>query len=80
MVISKYAHSIKNPSIIHLIRNKRYVCFSCCSTTPSKSTTNPLKVTCKNCKRYILNYLAKKCMIAYKKLPSHTSFSHGDLK
>lgn len=55
--ISKYAHSIKNPKIVHLLRNNRYVCIGCCSTTPIKSTTNPLRVTCKNCKRWILNYL-----------------------
>jgi hypothetical protein len=63
---SKYAHSIKNPNIIHFVRNKHYVCMGACSTTPSKSTKYPLKATCKNCKRWIINYLMKKCMKGYK--------------
>jgi hypothetical protein len=54
-----YAHSIKNPHIIHFQRNyhvgeyrlkgrhHRYLC--CGSYTPSKATTDASKVTCKNC-------------------------------
>ena len=66
-MISKYVHSIKNPHIIHLIRNKQYVCITCCSITPSKSTYNPLKVTCKRCKRWVLDYLVKSCIRENKK-------------
>lgn len=48
-MISKHAHSIKNPHIIHFIKNNHYVCMGACSTTPSKSTQNVSEVTCKNC-------------------------------
>ena len=44
------AHSIKNPEKIHLVEEDgRYLCIKACSTTPSKSTTDPLKITCKRC-------------------------------
>ena len=48
-MISKYAHSIKNPHIIHYIKNRRYLCITCVNTTPTKSTKDKNKVTCKNC-------------------------------
>lgn len=54
-----YAHSIKNPHIIHfrMVRRKedlwiskyRYLC--CGSYTQSKGTPEPKKVTCQNCLR-----------------------------
>jgi hypothetical protein len=50
-MISTYAHSVKNPEIIHYIHNRRYVCNSACSTTKIKSTKDPLSVTCENCIR-----------------------------
>lgn len=55
-----YAHSIKNPHIIHMKREYtkdeyywprdqkyRYLCCNC--YTPEKATDDPGKVTCKNC-------------------------------
>jgi len=41
----------------------RYLCIKACSTTPSKSTTDPSKVTCKRC----LGFIEKKyhAIIAY---------------
>lgn len=58
-----YAHSIKNPHIIHMVEKLkdnestyldnryRYLCNQAVGPTPSKSTTDPSKVTCKNCLR-----------------------------
>lgn len=43
--------SIKNPHIIHFIRNKKYLCNHACSITKSKSIKDKLKVTCENCLR-----------------------------
>ncbi len=63
-----YAHSIKNPHIIHkqikndyiprLFGDYRYLC--CGSYTPEKATVDDSKVTCKNCLK----------MLSEKKLPS----------
>lgn len=53
------AHSIKNPHIIHFVRNRRYICIGACSTTPSKHSKNLKDITCKNCLR-ILKKEAKK--------------------
>lgn len=44
-----YAHSIKNPHIIHYVRGGRYICQQACGTTESKSTRSWGEVTCKNC-------------------------------
>jgi hypothetical protein len=65
------AHSIKNPQIIHLRINTsditmrpievvtRYLC--CGSYTPSKSTRDIAKVTCKNCIREIKRHVCPNC-------------------
>ena len=57
------AHSIRNSHIIHLIEEVggdysylddyryRYICIHAVRPTPSKSTKDPSKVTCKNCLR-----------------------------
>lgn len=54
-----YAHSIKNPHVIHFRREwrddeyhlkhnvYRYLCCNC--YTPEKATEDPSEVTCKNC-------------------------------
>lgn len=64
-----YAHSIKNPHIIHYQRkyrvgeyrlkgdHHRYLCCNC--YTPSKATTDTDKVTCKNCLRELANQGAR---------------------
>lgn len=41
--------TIKNPHIIHYVKNGRYLCIRACSITKSKSTKKTNKVTCKNC-------------------------------
>lgn len=51
---SKYAHSIKNPHIIHKLVRGHYLCISCCPITPLKSTQEWDKVTCKNCLRKVI--------------------------
>lgn len=57
-----YAHSVKNPNIIHFKKTVRrwlhddeyhYLC--CDSYTPSKATTDLSKVTCQNCLRLLAN-------------------------
>lgn len=48
-----FAHSIKNPHIIHMMHGMHYLCMRACSTTPAKSTRDKAKVTCKNCRREI---------------------------
>jgi hypothetical protein len=55
---SKYAHSIKNPHIIHYVnRSKdRYLCIGACSITKSKMTRETKEVTCKNCIRKLLKW------------------------
>lgn len=61
--IEQYGHSIRNAHIIHMVKKVdpapyndrdpgwRYLCIQACYPTPSKSTTDPEKVTCKNCIR-----------------------------
>ena len=65
-IVSRYAHSVKNKHIIHLvpILDKRYLCNHACSVTPSKSTNDISKVTCKNCLRELarLNRLITKVL------------------
>ena len=59
-MISKYAHSIKNPHIIHfLLKNGRYLCIRSSSITKSKSTRNSEKVTCSNCTRILMKELLR---------------------
>ena len=58
-MISRYAHSIKNPHIIHYIKNRRYLCITCVNTTPSKLTKDTNKVTCKNCIRNLCKKISK---------------------
>jgi len=51
--------SVKNPHIIHFLVQEvhygevidKYLCIGACYTTPEKSTTDAVKVTCKNCLR-----------------------------
>lgn len=49
---------IKNRHIIHMVRWKDrrrcYVCNQACGITKEKSTDDPHKVTCKNCKQRML--------------------------
>ena len=52
-MISRNAHSIKNPQRKHLLVNKKYLCNHSCTTTPIKSVVDAKKVTCKNCKKII---------------------------
>lgn len=54
-----FAHSIKNPHIIHFkveasygwLHDRSYKYLCCSSYTYSKATTDKSKVTCKNCLR-----------------------------
>ena len=52
-----YAHSIKNPHIIHAVEKQDYFIWNeygyiCCGCfTPEKVATKPSEVTCKNCLR-----------------------------
>jgi len=50
---SKFAHSIKNPQIMHYMitrdKRKRYLCNGACSITPKKIALTEHEVTCKNC-------------------------------
>lgn len=70
-----YGHSIKNIDIKHMLMHVdpmehfpyekkndcvRYVCISCCKTTPEKSTWKIEEVTCKNCLRELKTILHKK--------------------
>ena len=48
---------VKNPHIIHMLIDvegrDKYLCIQACDPTPSKSTRDPSKVTCKNCLRLL---------------------------
>jgi len=47
--------TIKNPHIIHFVRNRRYICIGAVNPIKEKSTRIKSKVTCKNCKRNLKN-------------------------
>lgn len=49
-----YAHSVKNPHIIHMVKDGRYLCVGAFGTTLVKSTTDIEEVTCLNCLRKIM--------------------------
>jgi len=61
--MSKYAHSIKNPHIVHYYLRRNiggyrwwaYLCIGASSTTPSKSTRDVYEVSCLNCQRALRN-------------------------
>ena len=46
--------TIKNPHIVHFVRNGRYICIWACEITKMKSTKDKNKVTCKTCKRKLM--------------------------
>lgn len=45
--------TIKNPHIIHFVRNKKYLCIGALHPTPEKSTRFKDKVKCKRCKHIL---------------------------
>ena len=53
MAWAKYAHSVKNPKIIHMIIRRKnrwkYLCIGACAITKIKTTKDQFEVTCKNC-------------------------------
>jgi len=49
----KNAYKLLSQKIIHFKLDKHYLCNWACGTTPSKSTKDINKVTCKNCLRSI---------------------------